>query len=131
MINKKFIKPLAVIAFSQLLTACNLLDNDNDKSLTPFDGIAVIQSSGSGESNVEFTDGISKIESGFLPKTATDYSVFAKGEYFYHLGKSTIDTIQKYHIDNPEMGFYPNNGFSLMDSGDTTSANPHELIFLN
>lgn len=127
----KLIKLLSIITLSQFLTACDLFDNDNDKTLTPFEGIAAIQSIGDSESHIEFTDGISNIESGFLPQTATDYAVFANGEHFYQLGKYNIDTIQKYHIDNPELGYYPNNGFSLRDTDDTVSANPHQLVFVN
>lgn len=131
MINMKLIRLFTIISLSQLLTACDLFDDDNDKTLTPFEGIAAIQSIGDSESHIEFTDGISNIESGFLPQTATDYAVFANGEHFYQLGKYNIDTIQKYHIDNPELGYYPNNGFSLRDTDDTVSANPHQLVFVN
>lgn len=131
--NTKLMRLFTVIIISQFLTACDLSNDDNnDKSgFNVFDDITIIQSVGSGESHIEFTDGISIVESGFLPQTATDYAVFAKGEYFYQLGKYNIDTIQKYHIDNPELGYYPNNGFSLRDTNDTVSANPHKLIFVN
>ncbi|OUR60108.1 hypothetical protein A9Q73_12515 [Bermanella sp. 47_1433_sub80_T6] len=79
---------------------------------------------------VEFTDGKSIIESGFLAQVATDYAVFANGEYFYQLGKGDIDTVQKYHIDNPQIGYYENDGYSLREAGDTSAANPHNIIFL-
>lgn len=130
--NIKLTRLLTVIIISQFLIACDLSNDDNDKNgFNVFDDITIIQSVGSGESHIEFTDGISIVESGFLPQTATDYATFAKGEFFYQLGKFNIDTIQKYHIDNPELGYYPNNGFSLRDTNDSVSANPHELIFID
>lgn len=130
--NIKLMRLFTAIIISQFLTACDLSNDDSDKSgFNVFDDITIIQSVGSGESHIEFTDGISIVESGFLPQTATDYAVFAKGKYFYHLGKFNIDTIQKYHIDNPELGYYPNNGFSLRDTNDSVSANPHKLIFID
>lgn len=111
-----------------MLTACG---SDNDQTLTPFSGIAAIQSSGDGESQVEFTDASENIQSGFLAKTATDYAVFANGEYLYHLGKFGIDSIQKYHVDSPELGYYPNDGYVLRESGSEVSINPHRVAFLN
>jgi hypothetical protein len=111
-----------------ILSACG---SDNQKSLSLFSGIAAVQSSGDGESQVEFTDASENIESGFLPKPATDYAVFANGEFLYHLGKYGVDAIQKYHIDNPELGYYPNGGYILRESGSDTSANPHQIAFLN
>ncbi len=123
-----FMKLSSSILLSAALTGCFLDDND-DNSFQVFDDITVIQSSGDG-STVEFTDGKSIVESDFLPQTATDYAVFANGEYFYQLGKFDIDTIQKYHIENPEMGYYANDGYSLRAAGETTSANPHNIVFL-
>jgi len=112
-----------------LLSACG---SDDDKNgFSTFENITVVQSSGGGESQVEFTDGRSIIESGFLPQTATDYSVFANGEYFYQLGKYNIDTIQKYHVNSPELGYYPDNGYVLRESGTEASVNPHSIVFLN
>jgi len=115
------------IFLTALLTGC-FSDSDNN-TLTPFEGIAVIQSSGDG-SMIEFTDGKSIVESGFLGQVATDYAVFANGEYFYQLGKGDIATVQKYHIDNPQVGYYANDGYSLREAGDTSTPNPHNIIFL-
>ncbi len=120
-------KLLFSIFITTLLTGCFIDKNSN--TLTPFEGIAAIQSSGD-DSMIEFTDGKNIVESGFLPQADTDYAVFANGEYFYQLGKHNIDTVQKYHINNPQVGYYPNNGFSLREAGDTTSANPHHIVFL-
>src|SRR5690554_3325557 len=80
---------------------------------------------------IEFTDGIDRVVSRFNETTATDYTVFTNGNFYYHLGKYDIDTIQKYHIDNPAKGYYPNDGFSLRSVGDTDSANFYNMAFLN
>lgn len=124
----KILKPLSLILCASLLAACG--SDDSTPPFIDFDTITIIQASGENESNMEFTDGESKIKSGYNIKEATDYAVFTQGEYFYHLGRFNIDTLQKYHIDSPETGIYPNNGYSLRDSGESTSANPHRLVFV-
>jgi hypothetical protein len=128
--KKTYLLKISLAIFSTILLAACGSDNDT-KTLVPFTGIAAVQTTGSGESQVEFTDGKESIESGFLAKTATDYSVFANGEYLYQLGKYNIDTVQKYHIDSPELGLYPNDGYILKESGTITSVNPHDIVFLN
>jgi hypothetical protein len=125
----KFLKIALAISSTILLSACG--SDNNNNGFSTFENITVVQSSGGGESQVEFTDGRNIIESGFLPQNATDYSVFANGEYFYQLGKYNIDTIQKYHVDSPELGYYPDNGYVLRESGTEESVNPHSIVFLN
>lgn len=128
------LKPLlpvsALLAMTLALTGCFDSDTKKNPAVT-FNDIAIVQSVGSGESMLEFTNGIDQVISGFHSKTATDYRVFAHGEYFYHLGRFNIDTIQKYHIDNPSLGYYPNDGFSLRTAGDSSSANPYNMGFLD
>lgn len=121
----------AVLASTVLLTACN--DDSNDSSPKPFitvNNITVVQSSGNGESMIELTDG-TDITSGYLSKTETDYAVFSHGDYFYQIGRYEIDTIQKYDINNPTQGYYPGDGFSLRSAGDTVSANPYNMAFVD
>lgn len=125
-----YIKPISFILSAGLLVACGSDDN-NTGAFRDFETVAIIQASGENESNMEFTDGTSRVESGFNIKEATDYSVYTHGKYFYHLGKYNIDTIQKYHINEPELGYYPNNGYSLREAGNNNSVNPHNLVFIN
>ena len=68
---------------------------------------------------------------GFLAQNDSDYTVEAHGEYFYHIGRKDIDTIQRYHIDSPNRGYYPNNGYVLRDAGEVTSSNPQDIAFVN
>lgn len=68
---------------------------------------------------------------GFLVKNDSDYSVEVFGEYFYHIGHKDIDTIQRFHIDSPSQGFYPNDGFVLRDAGEVISSNPQDIAFVN
>ena len=57
---------------------------------------------------------------------------------FLH-GANTITTwaatrlilCKKYHIDNPSLGYYPDDGFSLRSAGVETSANPYNMAFIN
>lgn len=129
----ELIQSSATLLLILTLSACgSISDNENDTNGNTDESpnLAVIQSTGDG-SEIEFTNGVDKIESGFIPQVETDYAVFANGKYFYQLGKYDIDRIQKYHIDNPELGFYPNDGFILRLSGTTTSSNPHNMVFLN
>lgn len=128
------LKPLlhvsALLAMTLALTGCFDSDKKKNPAIT-FNDIAIVQSVGSGESMLEFTNGIDQVASGFHSKTATDYAVFARGDYFYHMGRFEIDTIQKYHIDNPTLGYYPNDGFSLRTADDSSSANPYNIGFLD
>lgn len=128
MINKKMLLSLSFLS-TALLTGCGSDDNKSDK--INFKDVAVIQSVGSGESMLEFTDGKTDVASRFNSKLATDYTIETRGEYFYHIGKFGIDTIQKYHIDEPQQGYYPGDGFSLKTAGNATSANPYNMGFID
>jgi hypothetical protein len=71
------------------------------------------------------------VTDGYLAKNDSDYTVEVHGEYFYHIGRKDIDTIQRFHIDSPNLGFYPNNGYVLRDAGEVTSSNPQDIAFIN
>lgn len=131
--NVKILSLIGLTSISLLLGGCFSSSSDkSNKESIDFDGIAVIQSGvyGSG-SMIEFTNGIDTVASRYNEKNEDDYKVFSRGEFYYQLGKFNIDTIQKYHIDNPAQGYYPNDGFSLRSAGDTDSANPYNIAFLN
>src|SRR5690554_1989142 len=126
--NVKTLSLIGLTSVSILLSGC--FESSNKKETVNFDGIAVVQSVDT-SGMIEFTNGIDKVVSGFNETVKNDYSVFTRGDFYYHLGKFEIDTIQKYHIDNPAQGYYPNDGFSLRSAGDTDSANPYNIAFLN
>lgn len=126
--NLKTLSLISLTSLSLLLSGC-LSDNDKKETVN-FDGIAVVQSVDT-SGMIEFTNGIDKVVSGFNETTQNDYTVFTNGDFYYHLGKMNIDTIQKYHIDSPAKGYYPENGFSLRSDGDTESANPYNMAFLS
>ncbi|WP_420591900.1 hypothetical protein [Bacterioplanoides sp.] len=121
----------ATISSSMLLSACGSDSNNSSPEEIKFKDVAVIQSVGSGESMIEFSNGINDVASNYNPQTATDYTIVTRGEYFYHIGKFKIDTIQKYHIKDPQLGYYPGKGFSLKTPGDSTSANPYNMAFID
>ncbi len=126
--NFKTLSLIGLTSVSILLSGC--FESSNKKETVNFDGIAVVQSVDT-SGMIEFTNGIDKVVSGFNETVKNDYSVFTRGDFYYHLGKFEIDTIQKYHIDNPAKGYYPNDGFSLRSAGDTDSANPYNMAFLS
>lgn len=126
--NLQTLSLIALTSSSLLLSGCL---KDEKKETVNFDGVAVVQTVASGESMLEFTDGISKVASRYAGKTANDYTVVARGKFFYHLGKFNIDTIQKYDIDNPSKGYYDGEGYSLRKAGETESANPYNMAFVN
>lgn len=135
--NFKTLSLIGLTSISLLLGGCfDSSSNKEEGSNTGTDDnqkeniLAVIQSVDT-SGMVEFTNGIDKVLSGLNETTATDYTVFTNGNFYYHLGKFQIDTIQKYHIDSPAKGYYSNNGFSLRSVGDTDSANPYNMVFLN
>ncbi len=118
----------AIISSALLLSGCN--DKDNKSEEITFTDIAVVQSTGKSESMIEFTDGSTDVASNYNSKTETDYGIATRGEYIYHIGRKDIDTIQKYHIDNPQLGYYPGEGYSMRSAGETTSANPYNISFI-
>lgn len=118
----------AIISSALLLSGCN--DKDNKSEEITFTDIAVVQSKGKSESMIEFTDGSTDVASNYNSKTETDYGIATRGEYIYHIGRKDIDTIQKYHIDNPQLGYYPGEGYSMRSAGETTSANPYNVSFI-
>lgn len=127
----KKLNSLGLIALSSsalLLSGCL---KDKDKESVNFGGVAVVQTSGTGESMLEFTNGIDKVASNYAKETANDYTVIAHGKFFYHLGRFNIDTIQKYDIDNPNKAYYENGGYSLRKAGETESANPYNMAFVD
>src|SRR5690554_1486111 len=127
--NFKTLSLIGLTSISLLLGGCFSSSSDKDEKVN-LEGLAIVQSVDK-SGMIEFTDGIDRVVSRFNETTATDYTVFTNGNFYYHLGKYDIDTIQKYHIDNPTQGYYPNDGFSLRSAGDVDSANPYNMAFLN
>ena len=127
-------KLIITLLASSALTACFDSDDKTSSKFNPEKQTAII-------TNVDYTEGsqiaLAKvaqprtITDGFLSKTDSDYVVKTHGEHFYHIGRFGIDTIQKYHIDAPSSGYYPNDGFVLRDAGDSTSSNPQDMAFIN
>jgi hypothetical protein len=127
-------KILLMALASGLLTACINNDNDNSDSFNPEDQTAIIVNKAYGEGSQIALATVSEprtVVDGYLPSTDSDYTVEAFGEYFYHIGRYGIDTIQRFHIDSPNLGYYPSDGFVLRDTGEETSSNPQDIAFVN
>ncbi|MBF0245493.1 MAG: hypothetical protein HQL31_09525 [Planctomycetes bacterium] len=62
------------------------------------------------------------------PFTTTDVWVFGYGSYYYTLGRYGADFLERYDIANPGTRLYH---YSTLDSSETSSQNPQELIFVS
>lgn len=125
-------KLLLLTLSTSLLTAC-----DDSKDSPSFDSdkqTAIIVNKAFGEGSQIALATVSEprtLVDGFLDKESSDYTVEVHGEYFYHIGRKDIDTIQRFHIDSPNLGYYPNNGYVLRNNGEATSSNPQDIAFVN
>ena len=134
------LKLLALIfASTTLLTACNDDDDDNNSnsSIAGFSRGAVIATVASDYSdsdaelinfdNAESIDDLTTIPGGYN-LGLSNFTIASYGEHYYRLGRSTIDTITKYSIDNPNEAIYT---YSALDDPNDPSASPEHMIFLN
>ncbi|MEH6449465.1 MAG: hypothetical protein V7765_12395 [Oleispira sp.] len=124
---------LILLALStSLLTACD--DSKNSPSFNPEKQTAIIVNKAFGEGSQIALATVSEprtLVDGFLDEESSDYTVEVHGEYFYHIGRKDIDTIQRFHIDSPNQGYYPNNGYVLRNDGEATSSNPQDIAFVS
>ena len=61
-----------------------------------------------------------------LDATGSDISVVAYGQYFYVIGRSSLNNIAKYDIQSPSTLIW-----EYSTEGDEHNSNPQQLIFLN
>lgn len=123
---------IALMLSAGFLTACD--ESKDTPSFNPEKQTAIIVNKAYGEGSQVALASVSQpreVVDGFLVKDDSDYIVNVHGEYFYHIGRKDIDTIQRYHIDSPSQGYYPNDGFVLRDAGEATSSNPQDIAFVN
>jgi hypothetical protein len=78
--------------------------------------------------SVDPAGGPRTIQTNLLPTDKTDIMVVAYENYFYRIERFQADNITKFDIAAPDTPIYQ---YSVLDSGDTDSANPHGLIFLS
>lgn len=124
-------KILLMALTSGLLTAC--IENNDSKSFNPEKQTAIILNKTFKEGSQIALATVSEprtVTDGYLATTDSDYTVETFGEYYYHIGRNEIDTIQRFHIDSPNQGYYPNNGYVLRDAEDE-AANPQDIAFVN
>ncbi|MBC2711808.1 MAG: hypothetical protein HGJ94_12720 [Desulfosarcina sp.] len=77
--------------------------------------------------SVDPVGGPRTVENDLLP-TISDIMVAAYENYFYRIARYQSDSITKFDIAAPDTPVYQ---YSVLDSGETGSANPHAMIFLN
>lgn len=125
-------KLLLLALSTSLITACD--DSKNSPSFNPDKQTAIIVNKAFGEGSQIALATVSEprtMVDGFLDEDSSDYTVEVHGEFFYHIGRKDIDTIQRFHIDSPNLGYYPNNGYVLRNDGEATSSNPQDIAFVN
>lgn len=89
---------------------------------------AVIQTSGSGSSEVAIVDLDAShwiAVEGYYTDTRTDFGIQGRGEHFYRIGRYNIDTLTKVSISNPLLPAWQ---YSTREEG-AGSANPYRLVF--
>lgn len=124
-------KILLMALTSGLLTAC--IENNDSPSFNPEKQTAIILNKAFSEGSQIALATVSEprtLTDGYLATTDSDYTVETFGEYFYYIGRNEIDTIQRFHIDSPSQGYYPNNGYVLRDAEEEAS-NPQDIAFVN
>ena len=77
--------------------------------------------------DVDPVGGPRAVQTDILP-TISDIMVAAYENYFYRIERFQRDNVTKFDIAEPDTPIYQ---YSVLDSGETGSANPHALIFLN
>lgn len=78
--------------------------------------------------SVDPAGGPRTVQTDLLPTDKTDIMVAAYENYFYRIERHEADNITKFDIAAPDTPIYQ---YSVMDSGDTDSGNPHALIFVS
>ena len=68
------------------------------------------------------------VTSGYYIKDGSDYTVRSYKNDVFHIGRFFIDTIAKYNADALDVETW---SYTTQDSGDSTSRNPYDIVFLN
>jgi hypothetical protein len=129
---KKYVLSLTLLTCVTLLSGCDLSDNNNSNHkpviLTP-SASAVVQTIDPGyvSSEVLFLDPANQqVSSPYLSKTKSDYTLATNGKDIYHIGRSNIDTLDKYVAEDYYNAAW---SFTTQDPSDSTSRNPYNLVF--
>lgn len=78
--------------------------------------------------DVDPVGGPRNVQVDLLPTGTSDVAVAAYENYFYRIEKFQADNVTKFDIAAPDTAIYQ---YSVLDSGDTVSANPYAMIFLS
>jgi len=69
-----------------------------------------------------------QVTSGYFIKDASDYSLVSYKDAVYHLGRYSLDTIDKYMTETTDAAVW---SYSTQDSEDSTSRNLYTMAFAN
>ncbi len=128
------LKPLALLGLGLLTSAClhDNKDNDREAEAHSGNGLAIVTTvasdySSGAHSAISLHDEPRKVSNNLVP-AGSDLTAKAFGENFYRIARFNADNITKFHVTAPDKPIWQ---FSTQDAGDSTSRNPHDLVFAN
>ncbi|WP_143872341.1 cadherin repeat domain-containing protein [Catenovulum sediminis] len=129
---QKGILKLSLLASIIALAGCDINSDDNDEQAkeSPVSG-AVVQTVAPdySSSQVVLIDTETfELTEGLYVKDKSDYTINTYQSEIYHIGKFTIDTIEKYDAADIEQQIY---NYSTQQAGEEVSGNPYKIVFLN
>lgn len=115
-----------------VLSACGGSSDSESivEELVPGENIVVVKTvaadySGSNIQIVDISDSYSTT-AGLIPSDQSDYTIARFGQYFYHIGRYSIDTISQYDIEDATNALYE---YSTLDDAEDATSNPYTLVF--
>ncbi len=126
--NVKRYLSIGLISSALFLVGCH--DTDEEVvELPPAPASALVQTTAPdySSSEVAFLDIKEQNVAGdYYVKDKSDYSLVTNGGDIYHIGRSGIDTIEKYTNESRDEQVY---SYTTQDSEDATTRNPYTMVF--
>ena len=135
---KRTLLLLGLLSSIALLTGCGGSSNNNDEEPIIAEPIIVATPSKSAvvqtvspdfsSSEVAYLDSETQSVAGDFYIGASDYTLASFGSDVYHIGRRSIDTVEKYNSESPDEQIF---SFTTNDDGEVSSSNPYALVFAN
>lgn len=127
---KRTVLSLGLLTSITLLAGCDL-KSDDTPVVAPTPRNAVVQTIAPdySSSEVAYVDFETQTVTGdYYVKDKSDYTIRSYGSDVYHIGRGSIDTVEKYNNKTPDEQIF---SFTTQDEGEVTSSNPYTLVFAN
>ncbi|MCU4674654.1 cadherin repeat domain-containing protein [Catenovulum sp. 2E275] len=125
----------SLIAAAILLAGCSSDDNNSnsEQTIQPVSAVAihtVASDYTSGQQVLILDSDTYQITNTKIALTdiKTDYTIKTYQDDLYHIGRYTIDTIEKFTAEDMENSAY---SFSTQQAGEEASGNPYDIVFVN